>query len=416
VFFYHFQVYTEVTAALLLALVLAVVLDDRSSLPRAALFGLACGYLPWLHGKYLPFWGVAVLAFAWKERWSPKAAVGISLAGLGLLTNGLFAFHITGSLLPDSLWTLRGYERGATLFSPSTLPGLYHLFLSRDDGLFVYAPHTLLALPAAAALYRRSRPAFWIGLALIAPYVLAAASHDQGGAGGWSPPARYFVPLVPVLALALAAWIEPEASRPPRLALLLAAASASFWTAQGMLDARNYPYDRPAFLASGFLDPTPIVGTSALGLALFVAIGVGLAATADRWASSFARATLGASIFLVLGGALVSARAPAPAWVPARPPSAFRLRSTAPRFVQLPDCRTGTPRLAFRGTDGVHPVEVRGPGLETSVRVPSGTPTELPVDVRPILRWSGAGLESYRMVSLQLAEDERPVDVEAVCR
>lgn len=416
-FFYFFQVYTEVSAAIGLAVVLSVLLREETGFRDAVLFGLACGYLPWLHGKYLPLWGVAAIAYAVKTRFTREAALGLALAGAGLATNSLYVFHVTGSLLPDALWTLRGYDRGASLVSASTIPGLHHLFLSRDEGLFVYAPHLLLVLPGLVSLGRRSRFALATCVGLAVPYVLAAASHDQGGAGAWSPPARYLLPLLPVFAIALAAWLAPAETRGVRWALLLAGAAASFWTAQAMLGERHFPYDRPALLASGFVDPSPLLASSSVGSGLLLALLVAallLAARAFR--SSPARLLALVVAAVLLAGGSTALWTGTEGWIPGHSPAALRLRSSRPRVVQLPDCEDGLARLRFRGTSGVEPVRLRGPGWSAELLVPSGAPTELPVEVAPIRYWSAEGPRDVPLLSARLAGEEHPVDVQAICR
>ena len=169
-----------------------------------------------------------------------------------------YIFHITGSVMPDTLWVLNGYPRGASIINRTTPAGLYHLFFGSWQGLLVYGPLFVLVLPGLWALWKKSTSVFVLVLMVCLPYLLIAASHDLGGARGWIPASRYMVVLVPVFAVPMAAWLG---NKKLRWTVLFVAAAASFWIAQGMLEEPNYVYDRPAFLASRHVDVSPLLGT-----------------------------------------------------------------------------------------------------------------------------------------------------------
>jgi hypothetical protein len=431
-FFYHFQVYTEVPAAICLTVIASVLLSPSLRFRAALAFGLACALLPWLHSKYLPFWGVAGLAFlfrAWQSRWDRgKTVLALFLPALAFSLNCLYVFHITGSLLPDSLWVIRGYGRGATLMSGSTVPGLYYLLLDRAEGLLVYGPLYLFVLPGLVLLYRQSRFAATLVVAFALPYLLAAASHDQGGAGGWSPPSRYLVPLVPLFALALGAWLRPRRSATPRWTALLVAAAGSFWIAQGMRVERNFPYDRPAFLGSLVVDPSPALGSvvepepilrrAAYPLFLLIVLGsFGLMERREA-ASQPARMALAIPILILTGGALVSLWTPSSSWI--HPRSTWgetRLRAGSPRSLLLPLCPEGRPaklRLRSAGREASAGV-LSGAGLEKSLDVPAGITSELPVEVAPIVRYTAKGRVAHSIVTITVGYGEPPIDADATC-
>jgi hypothetical protein len=85
----------------------------------------------------------------------------------------------------------------------SPLPALFGLALDRSFGLLPHAPVFLLALAGLGAFLRRRSeawPHLLVGLSVVAPVLTWRMWW-----GGQCPPARFLVPLVPFLAVALAA-------------------------------------------------------------------------------------------------------------------------------------------------------------------------------------------------------------------
>jgi hypothetical protein len=114
----------------------------------------------------------------------------------------LYYFVLYGFIDPRRVYGLRRE------FSLSVLPeGLTGLLLDQEFGLLVYAPVFALAVPGLRALWRVSRRLTLAALALLAVVLLTAGAWPMWR-GGFNPPARFLLPLVPVLALALAAQLR----------------------------------------------------------------------------------------------------------------------------------------------------------------------------------------------------------------
>lgn len=199
----HFAglVFTEVPAALGLALGLRRLRDPSRLDARGAwLVGAALAFVPWLNVRYAPF---PVLLLAWAlwarpARGTVRALIVPSL--VSALASACFHFQLYGFFDPRRVY---GRRPG---FAWARLPGgLEALLFDQEFGLLVVAPLFVLALPGAYFLLREARlRQAW---ALLAPIgvVLATAATWRMWWGGWTPPARFLVPVVPALAL-LVGW------------------------------------------------------------------------------------------------------------------------------------------------------------------------------------------------------------------
>jgi hypothetical protein len=429
-FFYNFQVYPEMTAALCLAVILKLLLARRVGFGGAVVFGLAAAMLPWLHTRYYPVLGISVLAMVyemWREHVSWKVgfwAIGLPAVAVGLQC--LYVFHISGSLLPDTLWVVNGYARGAHFFNREAFSGLYYLLLGREEGLLVYSPLYLLAIPGAVSLWRRSGFAALLSIALFVPYLMIAASHDQGGAGAWAPASRYLVPMVPILALWFAAWLGvPEVRRARWMAFFIGAA-ASFWIGQGMLTERNFPYDRIAFLSGGVVNVSGLMGSvlepeSFWQLATYPLVLLLVLATVAMWGwkekARFDGLAVSIVVLMLLAGSVSEARMPSDTWISTAPgTSSMRLRPGRTVVSALPSCSVGLPRLRFEGAGGEYAVTVSGHGFAKHLRVPPTGETELEISVEPFVRKRRGEREEIRVVELSLAPGHAPLTFRAVCR
>jgi hypothetical protein len=426
-FAHAFQLYPEIAASLCLTSFLIVLLGSapcgRLSLVSVA---LAAALMPWLHTKYLPLWAVSMAALAFRgRREGSRFALPLALGAVSIGLLALYMFSITGSVLPDALWVLSGYPRGAELVNRQTARGLYYLFFGRSEGLLVYAPHYLLGLAGLLALRRFHRFGFWLSLLLLVPYILIAASHDQGGAGGWSPPARYFVPVTPIFALGLASFLREGASR-ARVGALVALSAASFWIGLGMLSERNFLYDRSAYLASGALDPSPLLGSSAddepvarrIAYPALLLAGFLLFRLAEKKDARLAWIAAGVALLVAVTGEAALFWAPAGSWTPGR----ARIQVVRPgrsAFVVVRDCPA--PALRLEGSeDGPTELEVSAHSFERGWVVPPRETMLVDVDVdvdsgAGYLQWRGAEAIEWKLIALRVPENGERIRVEGVC-
>ncbi len=208
------QIWTEMAAALAATVALELTLarlGRRESTRRGELLvlGAALAVLPLLKLRFAliaaPLALVALLSgrVRLRARAVVTALVAAALA-LVLLRNraslgkaiGLHSWHDLDLLeLPFATYLLR----------------LDGLFFDLAFGLFAAAPIWLLALAGFRRLAARRRTLLVL-LAVGLPYLVITA-RQQFWFGGWSPPFRYGVVLLPLLAVALGAAFERPASR-----------------------------------------------------------------------------------------------------------------------------------------------------------------------------------------------------------
>ncbi len=192
-----FLVFPEPFALFITACTVAVCTDRGrpwSGRDDAVVFML--GAMPWLHRKFA-FYAVALFAVL---LWQRKDAVLPLPPGRKAIVLLLFA----GLPAMLAIWTLVTWGNLAGPLAIDRLPfsmaaftqGIAGTIVDRENGLIWWAPVYAL-LPAAFWLGRRR---WWPWLVPILALAIPNAAHDQWW-GGFSPAARFLVPLVPVFCL-----------------------------------------------------------------------------------------------------------------------------------------------------------------------------------------------------------------------
>ena len=191
-------VFTEIPAALIVALSLRQARTAVST-RTALLTGAAIAFLPWLNVRYAIL-AAALLAFALAARPLRRAVIAwLAPSVVSAAALALFHFHLYGFFDPRRVYGRRPELSLAGL--PTGLPGL---LFDQEFGLLVYAPVFALAVPGTIALWRQSRRLAVIAAVLVLSVVSVAGAWPMWR-GGFNPPARFLVPVVPALALAVGA-------------------------------------------------------------------------------------------------------------------------------------------------------------------------------------------------------------------
>ena len=194
-------VFTEIPAALIVA---AGLRHGRGETSRraAAVAGIAVALLPWLNVRYAVLTVILIL-FALSARPSRTAMLAWVVPSLvSAVAIALFHFHLYGFFDPR-----RVYGRRPELALSGLPIGLPGLLFDQEFGLLAYAPVFALAVPGVVALWRRSRRAAVAAIAMTVAVILTAGAWPMWR-GGFNPPARFLVPVVPALALAVGARLR----------------------------------------------------------------------------------------------------------------------------------------------------------------------------------------------------------------
>ena len=185
--------------------------------------GAALAALPWLHSRFAAIAG-ALGAVALLRLSSTRGAAGKAVAFLAVPAVSAvlwLGFFIAIYGRPDPSAPYGPGEMGSVAWIPGGLAGL--LFDQRF-GLLPYAPVLAFAFAGFAVMLARteSRRLALELLFVMVPYLLTV-THFAMWWGGWSAPARFFVPVLPLMTMPAAAFWAWARGRPGATALPLAA-------------------------------------------------------------------------------------------------------------------------------------------------------------------------------------------------
>lgn len=201
---YALLIFPEIPAALLLLYAIRRLASRENSLAQWVLAGAAVGFLPWLHQRFIPSAAILGLVLAWRLvrlGWRRVEVVALAPVALG-----------AASLLAYNWWMYRSPMQnvedhaGFSGFQ-GTLNGGYGLILDAQWGLLIAAPALLLAVAALPWWLVTNPRTVILAAAVVAPYLVVIASYRVWW-GEWGPPARYLVPVVPLAAGPLCAWLR----------------------------------------------------------------------------------------------------------------------------------------------------------------------------------------------------------------
>jgi hypothetical protein len=250
------------TACLLLAAWLLLE-PDRPGVWRAAAAGFA---LAWAAtAEYTTAVPAAVIAVLATPRLGRRGLAAVAAGALPPLA--LLAAYNAACF--GSPWTLSTAFEAHPAFAELTRHGVFGigwpgpaglatLLLSLDRGLLAWAPVFAFALLGVVGSRRR------VALAALAPaaaLVLLMAGYPNAH-GGWFPGPRYVVPVLPLLAVPMAAGLERALARPWGR---VAAAVAALWGwLQAWLSVASLPFPPEGFPLPAFTFSLPLAAAGAI--------------------------------------------------------------------------------------------------------------------------------------------------------
>ncbi|MEI7555725.1 hypothetical protein [Candidatus Chlorohelix sp.] len=241
---------------------------------RLALAGICFGILPWLHYLYLLLSALLGLYLLWSLRKGGSGNISrrgyvallLPVAFFGILFIGYF-MYLYGTPFPNTA----DHDGFA---NPLTLPiGLLGLLFDQKYGLLMYSPVYLIPL---AWLVKRgfsgnlpNKAEFYWLIAIILPYYILVADYNKWW-GQWCPPARYLLPIVPLLALPMAQAFSALQGKLFKLFIVVSAGWGALITVAFVLNPRlSYHWEdtNPAKLLLGLEENIPFL--KGVGLANF---------------------------------------------------------------------------------------------------------------------------------------------------
>ena len=220
-----FLFFTEIVSAAIALWVFVRLRRDRLTSWEAAVAGAATGYLMFVHARNAGLvLGLLALAFVRLRRRPEPGRLFTWFAGGALLAIGLrtlVTYHFWGTWLttPHARVDAAAAGGSAAIEIVTRLAGW---LVDQEHGLLLYAPIYLLLPFGWWALWTRDRRLCTELSLVVASYVGVMAVpflNPHGWRGGWSPAARFLVPVMPLLAIVAFAAV----ARRPRTPVVIRA-------------------------------------------------------------------------------------------------------------------------------------------------------------------------------------------------
>lgn len=223
---YSHQIYPETAGMLLIVTAYLLVLRPASAVRPAgagafavaAAVGLCAAYLPWLHMRYAVFSAGLLAAFAFQRR---RRLAAVALAAVPSLVSAALVAHFYtkwyGSPWPNAPYAVQGWSSTLELSPARFARCLAGIAVDSGSGLLAWSPYFAFVPAGVIFALRGNRGETLLLLAPAACYAALLATWHHWW-GGFCPPGRLLVPLMPLLALWTAAFLTHN--RKPELTVL----------------------------------------------------------------------------------------------------------------------------------------------------------------------------------------------------
>lgn len=179
--------------------------------------GAATGFLLLVHIRNVAIAGALValaIGVLWCGRRVRTLCIYVAAFAVPVLARTLLIHHFWGTWITTPIAQAGRFSGGASLRIAGHRVGA--MLLDQEYGLLPYAPIFVLAGAGLVWLRRNHRSAVLEITFVTAAYVASLAlpmTNMIGWTGGWSPPARFLTPVIPLIAIGMAAGLR----RTPRL-------------------------------------------------------------------------------------------------------------------------------------------------------------------------------------------------------
>ena len=214
---HSFLFFTEIPSAFIATLFYReLTLRHRPTVLRTATLGAAVGFLLLLHIRNAGLVVGMIALFLWAGREQRQTFAFVAPISLFATIRTILNFHLWGNLVTSphaSPAPLYGFGEMSTEAATRILG----LLFDQEHGLLAYAPIYLLVLPGALALRKEDRCSFVKLAVLVVAYVtpvILPAVNRHGWDGGWSPAARFLVPITPMLAIFVFGYVSQRRAVP----------------------------------------------------------------------------------------------------------------------------------------------------------------------------------------------------------
>jgi hypothetical protein len=223
---HSFLFFTEILSAFIALGVFVWLRRPDHSRVGALIAGAAVGYLFLVHARNAGLIaGLMILVLLQARRWSDRGLIVAFVGGAAALfaVRTAVTYHFWGT------WLTTPHERFGTVdglqpFVTESVTRIIGWLFDQEHGLLPYAPIYLLAPAGWVALWKRDRVLCADISILVLAYVGVMTMpilNAHGWRGGWTPAARFLVPVAPFLAILTFAAVA-HLQRLPAIVLVIA--------------------------------------------------------------------------------------------------------------------------------------------------------------------------------------------------
>jgi hypothetical protein len=213
VYIYSHLTFIEPIGAFICIYVARKIFQDELKVSDLIISSVLLGILPWVHIRFAFFEMVLFFALLYKIYVQNKGRnmkyylYYILPVTILFIVLEIYNYKIWGSLNP-TINEINDIHNGSRPFVVAPFNGILGVFFDQEFGLFVNFPIFILLVPGIVLAARRK----FLGsnllvLILSIPYILLFTSFESWS-GGWGPPARFILVLLPLYSFYLAYILE----------------------------------------------------------------------------------------------------------------------------------------------------------------------------------------------------------------